>query len=174
MFIDLFLLLHSQISSKQPHSTQSPSLTLSIVSSLFADSQPMRKFLTTIVWSVILLSSTAHAFEWHSGGRPDVDRRAIAGLWKLSTPQPLKEFTVYPKSSRAPASATNDLLLMLKEDGSFQQYHQEQEDIDASWSTLRRRQSSQAIVDQLHQQLLRGTWEYQDGKLILAADRPEE
>ena len=83
---------------------------------------------------VLVLSKPTLAFEWSAGGKhPEVDRLALAGLWKL-TPRivPMKEFTVYPKQ---PTEKVPDYLLMLKEDGSFQQYKNEEElDVDASWS----------------------------------------
>jgi hypothetical protein len=132
-----------------------------------------------------LLAVSSSAFEYHTGGRPDVDRRAIAGLWALTktipTPRPpLKEFTVYPKKTYATDDKAEDVLLMLKEDGSFQQYinnDKEEIDADASWSTFRNRKMAEenggAIVDHLHHPFLHGTWDYQEGKLILAADRPE-
>jgi hypothetical protein len=83
-------------------------------------------------------------------GTPELNRRAMAGLWRLftnnpkslkaSSKPPMKEFTVYPKKNK-------EMLLMLREDGSFQQY------------------------DEHAQQAIRGTWDYVDGNLILATDR---
>ena len=74
---------------------------------------------------------------------PDVNHRAIAGLWKLkqtpispSISYPLKEFTVYPKVPKQPNINDNEnnnnnnnkeILLMLSEDGSFQQYSNDEE-----------------------------------------------
>ena len=63
-----------------------------------------------------------------------VNRRAIAGLWRLTPTinRPLKEFTVYPKKKKVPTeeSLSDDLLLMLREDGSFQQFQDDEDDID--------------------------------------------
>ena len=99
------------------------------------------------------------AFEWSSAARrPEVNRQAIAGIWKLTPtlPHPLKEFTVYPKKPRI---VPPELLLLLKEDGSFQQYESmtpklvaterndddttgtrssQSTDIDASWRQFQR------------------------------------
>jgi hypothetical protein len=58
---------------------------------------------------------------------------------------PRKEFTTYPKKFK-------ELLLMLKEDGSFQQYNDDDND-EATSKTVK------------------GTWDYLDGQLILATDR---
>jgi hypothetical protein len=74
-------------------------------------------------------SFLTQAYEWSGGNsnnarqqqrRPEVNRHAIAGIWKLTPtlPHPLKEFTVYPKQPRL---VPPELLLLLKEDGSFQQ-----------------------------------------------------
>ena len=56
-----------------------------------------------------------------------MNRKAIAGIWKLTPTAaqqlPMKEFTVYPKKKKLEEdSNVPELLLMLKEDGSFQQY----------------------------------------------------
>jgi len=135
---------------------------------------------------VVLLVDCGYvnAFEWHVGGRPAVDRRAIAGLWRLTTKAnpsyPLKEFTVYPKKNKLEEKKEElpELLLMLKEDGSFQQCNNEEADVDASWSKFSRLTSSDKSEEdtayRLHRQLLHGTWDYRDGKLIIAADRPDE
>jgi hypothetical protein len=127
---------------------------------------------------LILLSSflLGGSFEWHTsgGGRPPLDRRAIAGLWKLTTCPtfPLKEFTVHPPSQKE--KDEEELLLMLKEDGSFQQCQKNEEDIDQAWTRWQKsRQEKQEALDQLQYQFLHGTWDYRDGKLILAADRAE-
>jgi hypothetical protein len=101
--------------------------------------------LLLLLWFVV--SSSAYATPKR---KPELNRRAMAGLWRLftnnpkslkaSSKPPMKEFTVYPKKNK-------EMLLMLREDGSFQQY------------------------DEQAQQAIRGTWNYLDGNLILAADR---
>ena len=88
----------------------------------------------------------------------------------------MKEFTVHPKK---PDKDDSELLLTLKEDGSFQQCSNqddddnddnEPKDIDASWNKF---QKVIAPDQFLQSQLLQGTWDFIDGKLILAADRLE-
>jgi len=66
----------------------------------------------------------------------------------------MKEFTVYPKKTSA--KKEEQFMLKLSEDGSFQQTSD-----DASSSNKKNRY------------FLKGTWDFLDGKLILAADRPE-
>ena len=100
---------------------------------------------------------------------PDIDHRAIAGLWKL-TPKlserrqlagfPMKEFTVHPKDRQRQQhqhkkmeatleSQGQELLLMLKEDGSFQQYAEDDkkdEDIKIP-DTLSTYDSDEEVLD---------------------------
>jgi hypothetical protein len=54
----------------------------------------------------------------------------------------LKEFTVHPKRENKPKDVEEEMLLMLKEDGSFQRYEDTaaeeeyqagEEDVDQSW-----------------------------------------
>lgn len=164
---------------------------------------------------LLLLSSQrcrtcVNSFEWSSAsgsiGRPEINHKAIAGLWKLTTMKqppphsqlrPMKEFTVYPKKGRL-SSDTNaqeddripDFLLMLKEDGSFQQYtssptpdsdesdaySESTGDLASSWASFqknrekqRRQPPTQPIP--LFRVFIKGTWAYREGNLILAADR---
>jgi hypothetical protein len=115
-----------------------------------------------------------------------VDRRAIAGLWRLSpritTSWPMKEFTVRPKQKPKDSSVLidEDVLLMLKEDGSFHQYQQDnnndsdtehKRDLDASWKDFQKSQTEPK--KQNMRALVKGIWDYRDGMLILAADRPD-
>jgi hypothetical protein len=118
----------------------------------------------------------ANAFEWSAGGRPEITRQAIAGLWKLTPPipRPLKEFTVYPKSPPKDKSEEPELLILLKEDGSFQQYitDTEQDEMNASWQRYQKRKKLQE--KESLPPVVKGIWGYQDGKLILAAERTRE
>lgn len=125
----------------------------------------------------LLLFLGVDGFEW-AVGRPDIDRRALAGVWKLrptfQPTLPMKEFTVYPKKAKQQASRSlPELLLMLKEDGSFEQYEKtddDDNDIDASWKTFH---ETRQIIESQHMFLRAGTWDFRDGHLLLAADRKE-
>lgn len=118
---------------------------------------------------------------------PEVNHRAIAGLWKLTQkikkPSPatfsLKEFTVFPKNKelqkKNPAmdEEENEMLLMLKEDGSFLQYSDEDkpdEEVNIP-DKLRYHEADDAVLDRFFGKI-QGKWEFLDGNLILAADRP--
>ena len=117
-----------------------------------------------------------------------MNHRAIAGLWKLkqtpnsaSLPYPLKEFTVYPKVSKKLSSDERDskeVLLMLKEDGSFQQYSDQEQKVPDKLRFFDSRKGNEkaiddAVLDRYSEfGKLKGKWNLVDGKLILAADRP--
>lgn len=130
--------------------------------------------LECIILQLLLLSCTVTAYSAYKS--PAIDRRAIAGLWRL-TPRivptfPMKEFTLYPKTvlNVQPLQTPPDVLLMLKEDGSFQQYQQTDDDnvdVDASWTEFQRNKKQRESL----QALVKGIWDYRDGRLILAADR---
>lgn len=140
--------------------------------------------LISLVWALIVcvLFSSCSAYS------PIVNHRAIAGLWKLKqTPTsssllyPLKEFTVYPKVSKKPNDKVNnskEVLLMLKEDGSFQQYSDQEQKVPDklrffdSYKTNEKAKDA-AILDRYCEfGKLKGTWNLVGGKLILATDRP--
>jgi len=122
---------------------------------------------------------------------PEVNHQAIAGLWKLTQIKsqykplvPMKEFTVFPKDKereRKQAAALkqskveHEMLLMLKEDGSFQQYSDDdkpEEEVKIP-DKLKYYESDDAILERFYGRI-KGKWEYLDGKLILAADRPAD
>ena len=134
------------------------------------------KLLVGAIWSCVIPATLA--FEWAAGGkRPDINHQSIAGLWKLTKPTPLKEFTVRPRKPKTPDT---EVLLMLKEDGSFQQYKSELDDaddgddIDMSWQRFQQScdRANLQSKKSFQSSFLRGTWDYVDGKLFLAADRP--
>jgi hypothetical protein len=106
-----------------------------------------------LLYLLVLLSAKIPSIlAYANSGAPELNRRSMAGLWRLVTTNPKslvatprKEFTTYPKKFK-------ELLLMLKEDGSFQQYNDDDND-EATSKTVK------------------GTWDYLDGQLILATDR---
>ena len=137
---------------------------------------------TTMMFAISV--GSVNAFEFHAPGqRPEVTRQAIAGLWKL-TPAlrpkyPMKEFTVHGKKKKPDEDGNDEpeLLLMLKEDGSFQEYASDEqaarddESVEDSWKRFQEKQHQEKRKAELAA-LAKGTWDYRDGKLILAADRP--
>jgi hypothetical protein len=112
---------------------------------------------------------------------PDVNHQAIAGLWRLKQRSllsyPLKEFTVYPKVQKQYDNENNkEVLLMLKEDGSFQQYSSE-ENIPDKLRFFHQKNDNMdnknAVLDRYFEfGKLKGYWNLIGDKLILAADRP--
>lgn len=111
------------------------------------------------------------------GYSPEVNHRAIAGVWKLrqrpmiNRRYPLKEFTVYPKDKNRPKpdEQGDDILLMLKEDGSFQQYSDEENKVP---DKLKFCKADDGVLNRYFQfGRLKGKWSLVDGKLVLAADR---
>jgi hypothetical protein len=120
------------------------------------------------------------AFFWHwsSAYVPEVNHGAIAGLWKLTQRTGpadqflMKEFTVFPKvAQRKPEASSGDeqeMLLMLHEDGHFVQYEEDEINIP---DTLKYHDDAETILNKFFGKI-KGKWDYIDGKLILAADRP--
>lgn len=111
---------------------------------------------------------------------PEVNHGAIAGLWKLTQklgiPKtadqfPMKEFTVFPKDARKQErSSTNEqeMLLMLHEDGHFVQYEEDEINIP---DKLKYHDDAEAVLNKFFGKI-KGKWDFVDGHLILAADRP--
>ena len=135
----------------------------------------MKSMARSMMLMLLFFAWTGKAFEFHAPGqRPEVTRQAIAGLWKL-TPAlrvPMKEFTVHGKqpSKKTEDDGEPELLLMLKEDGSFQEYaasgDKDETNVQDSWKRYSEKRKAELAA------LAKGTWDYRDGKLILAADRP--
>lgn len=106
-----------------------------------------------------------------------MDRRALAGLWKLTpSVSSIKEFTVHPIK---PPKKQDEVLLMLKQDGSFTRFENDEEeeevedDVDKSWKQYVNDKRKKKGGDPT-KTLFQGTWDYRDGELILAADRDEQ
>lgn len=112
----------------------------------------MKKNLASLLTAILAVFFCQHCAGYTL---PELNRQVMAGVWRLTGKStlpttvrfPMKEFTVYPKK---PTPPPEEYLLMLKEDGSFQQYDEEKKKAAA----------------------LQGTWDFRDGKLILATDRP--
>lgn len=124
----------------------------------------------------------------------DLNHRHLAGLWKLtqSKPRPppvvyypMKEFTLYPEGKQQRLRETGSLLeegenlleilLMLKADGSFQQYADDdsaKDEVKIPDKVTFLDDTENAVLERFFGRI-KGHWDYVDGKLILAADRPE-
>lgn len=106
---------------------------------------------------------------------------------------PMKEFTVYPKKNRSPppppVQEEADMLLKLNEDGSFTQcgdtafdIDEGEEDSDDETEEEEQRPKFGIIPKKQDETIgsvmgigaMKGTWDFLDGKLILAADRPKD
>jgi hypothetical protein len=160
----------------------------------FSQRQLVCRFRNICIYSFCLLllnsSYSAHAYKPH-----DLNHRHLAGLWKLtqSKPRPppavyypMKEFTLYPKGKQQRQTATSNLLegegeklleilLMLKVDGSFQQYADDDSAKDGAKipdKVTFLDDTENAVLERFFGKI-KGHWDYVDGKLILAADRPE-
>lgn len=91
----------------------------------------------------------------------------------------MKEFTVFPKDKDRQRPITmeevveHEILLMLKEDGSFQQYADDGDDAKEVRipDKLKYHKADDAVLQRFLGKI-QGKWDLVDGKLILAADRP--
>uniref|UniRef100_A0A7S4RKB1 Uncharacterized protein n=1 Tax=Ditylum brightwellii TaxID=49249 RepID=A0A7S4RKB1_9STRA len=108
---------------------------------------------------LLLLASPAIVHAYCSS---NINRLDMAGIWRFDGNLilknkkirfPMKEFTVYPKKEKK--KKEEHFLLKLSEDGSFQQT------------------SEDGVSHHSKRGFLKGTWDFLDGRLILAADRPD-
>jgi hypothetical protein len=137
-----------------------------------------------LCWGFLVKASQAYT--------PEVSHRHIAGLWKLTQKffhedsvsiqqrYPIKEFTVFPKDKEKQRqrqqrieSQHPSILLMLKENGEFEEYADDETKKDCIPEALRYHKAEDAVLDRYSAfGRLKGNWELVDGKLILAPDRP--
>mmetsp|Transcript_13096 Transcript_13096/g.22451 ORF Transcript_13096/g.22451 Transcript_13096/m.22451 type:complete len:576 (+) Transcript_13096:257-1984(+) len=118
-------------------------------------------------------------------------------IWKLRGFLPMKEFTTYPKKKKSEMMRNNDgssssdndtdvmqakkqteIFIKLKDDHTFQQCTalqfsdgSEQADEEA---TIENQLEMELTKREKESFAWKGTWDFVDGKLILAADRPEK
>jgi ribosomal protein S18 acetylase RimI-like enzyme len=128
------------------------------------------------------------AFEWSAGSstRVEVNRKAIAGIWKLTPILQKSEVTLYRKKPSTTKPFTPELLLLLREDGFFQKYDalstdesitiptddveiRRNVDINTSWQNFHNNQKDEKC--RCIEFIQKGTWAFLDGNLILAAGR---
>jgi hypothetical protein len=143
------------------------------------------------IWRLTSLDDEGLPFErnrkygrglFHSQSSASSDPRAI---WQLRGFLPMKEFTMYPKKKQSdlennrenlvPPKKQTEIFIKLKDDYTFEQCkalrlsdgndeeHSLEEELELELS--KREKESFA---------LKGTWDFVDGNLILAADRPEK
>lgn len=161
-----------------------------------ARSVPATRWFLLIMLSFYLCSSSIISNGGISGClaySPEVNHRSIAGLWKFTQTKkqpntkqivfPMKEFTVFPKDKereqKRQQSITmeevveHEMLLMLKEDGSFQQYADDDEpEAQVKIPDKLKYHNAEGAVFECFLGRIKGKWDLVDGKLILAADRP--
>lgn len=149
----------------------------------------------SILTSLVMLSSQTQAY---SIG--DVNPRALQGVWRLtsldkdglpfekrrsllsSDPEtiwksrgfmPMKEFTTYPKKKLVlPTKKQTELFIKLKDDMTFEQcssmlYDDKEMSMEEMLESDLARRERESFA-------MKGTWDFVDGKLILASDRPEK
>jgi len=97
-------------------------------------------------------------------------------LWKSSGFQPMKEFTTFPKKRQTvlpPKKKQTELFIKLKDDMTFEQCSSllYQESDEKSFEEMLSADISRRERESF---ALKGTWDFVDGKLILASDRPEK
>jgi len=129
------------------------------------------------VWRLTSLDKEGLPFERRRGLFPVQSTASPKTIWKLRGYLPMKEFTTYPRKKTPDAmdllptpKKQTEIFLKLKDDFTFEQTNAEirprhmmdslEEELEID---LRRREKETFVV--------KGTWDYVDGKLLLAADR---
>jgi len=154
-----------------------------------------------LVTSILLVCIVIGLINAYSIG--DVDPRALRGVWRLTSldneglpferkqrPQqkspflPMKEFTTYPKRAKVGLDdklaetfqkKQTEIFIKLKEDYTFEQCTalQFSDGIDDE-GTLEDQLAMEVSKRERESFAWKGTWDFLDGKLILAADRSEK
>lgn len=152
--------------------------------------------LTSLLISYLVASSHAYSVG-------DVNPRALQGVWRLTSldkdglpfekqrsrllsadPEfiwksrgfmPMKEFTTYPKKKPVlpPERKQTELFIKLKDDMTFEQCSSLLYEDDKEKSLEEKLQADVARRER-ETFAMKGTWDFVDGKLILASDRPEK
>ena len=126
----------------------------------------------------------------------DVNPRILQGIWRLTSldtdglpfekdsitssgpvqgsHEPMKEFTTYPTKTVLPSrKKQTELFIKLKDDMTFEQCSSLLYD-DGIEKTLEEMLQDDIARRQRESFAMKGTWDYVDGKLILASDRREK
>jgi len=141
------------------------------------------------IWRLTSLDDEGLPFErnkrygrgiFHTQSAPPSDPRTI---WQLRGFLPMKEFTTYPKKKQGeldnqrkdlvPPKKQTEIFIKLKDDHTFEQCK----------SLFSDGKDARSLEEELELEVskrekesfaLKGTWDFVDGNLILAADRPEK
>ena len=140
---------------------------------------------TVIVASTFLFQAALPTCHCYCTG--NLRDRDIAGIWRLRSKKSFlpslktkefkrKEYTVFPpkkpkKDEESNTAKSHDVLLLLREDGHFVQYGTPENEKNSKASDS----DAVSVIDGTSSLgTMKGSWALVDGKLILAADRPED
>jgi hypothetical protein len=141
------------------------------------------------IWRLTSLDDEGLPFErnkkygrgiFHAQSAPPSDPRTI---WQLRGFLPMKEFTTYPKKKQGelensrnnivPPKKQTEIFIKLKDDHTFEQCKSLFSD-GKDASSLEEELELEVSKREKESFALKGTWDFVDGNLILAADRPEK
>lgn len=101
-------------------------------------------------------------------------------IWRLRGFLPMKEFTTYPKKKPGEKMALTkerkqtEIFIKLKDDQTFEQCTSLSFSDGEESETMEERLAAEILKRERESFAWKGTWDFIDGKLILAADRPEK
>jgi len=100
-------------------------------------------------------------------------------IWRLRGFLPMKEFTTYPKKKSEKMAfpkeqKQTEIFIKLKDDQTFEQCTSLLFSDGEESETMEERLAAEILKRERESFAWKGTWDFVDGKLILAADRPEK
>lgn len=125
------------------------------------------------IWRLTSLDKDGLPFEKHRNHLLSADPESI---WESRGFMPMKEFTTYPKKKLSlppPEKKQTELYIKLKDDMTFEQCSSSLYEDDEEKSLEEKLQADLARRER-ETFAMKGTWDFIDGKLILASDRPEK
>lgn len=133
------------------------------------------------VWRLTSLDKEGLPFEKRrllsSSSSVESDPREI---WRLRGFLPMKEFTTYPKNKSGDnlplptERKQTEIFIKLKDDQTFEQCTSLLFSDGEESETMEERLAAEILKRERESFAWKGTWDFVDGKLILAADRPEK
>ncbi|KAL3779846.1 hypothetical protein HJC23_005772 [Cyclotella cryptica] len=133
------------------------------------------------VWRLTSLDKDGLPFEKRrllsSSSSVESDPREI---WRLRGFLPMKEFTTYPKKKSGEKTTLpterkqTEIFIKLKDDQTFEQCKSLLFSDGEESETMEERLAAEILKRERESFAWKGTWDFVDGKLILAADRPEK